>query len=299
MNEFRLVQKDPDVYFSDDFVYRINPLDYITITGRLLNNPDLFREIESAKEKGEEEKIKNFASLLKNWEKIKDQNFNKESLEKAARDLETCRYFYKEIGASLKFNPLSRRDSGVHILSKIHEFLIKYNTIIRPKAIYSKIHFKSDPEGIKVNNSNILFESRKLKIFTSHSSVKSGKEISPDDLKGSDLFIYLVTIGPGIDKEIKRLSGKGDVFEAYVLNGIGAGAAEMIANDLNLYMNDNFGNGNNFKRLSPGYGDWPVTDQSKIFQLLRPEKYINVILTDSHIMLPEKSTSGIMGLVAN
>jgi hypothetical protein len=78
------------------------------------------------------------------------------------------------------------------------------------------------------------------------------------------IVVYLVTIGPEIDDEVKHLAADGNVFEAYLLNGIGAGAAEMAANDLNLYINDNFGNGTAYKRLSPGYGDWPVSDQGKI-----------------------------------
>jgi cobalamin-dependent methionine synthase I len=40
-----------------------------------------------------------------------------------------------------------------------------------------------------------------------------------------------------------------------------------------------------------------VSDQGKIFKLLNPEKNIGVKLTESFIMLPEKSTSGIMGIV--
>jgi cobalamin-dependent methionine synthase I len=72
----------------------------------------------------------------------------------------------------------------------------------------------------------------------------------------------------------------------------------MVANDLNLYVNDFYGNKSIYRRLSPGYGDWPIADQEKIFAVLDPDKNIGVKLTDSHIMIPEKSTSGIMGIIS-
>lgn len=282
-----------NIHTADPFIYRIYPEDYISITKYLINNRKLFREIVKAGESGDEKLIKKHSSILKRW---KDNP--RPEIAEMYHDFDIYKYFYKEVGASLKFNPLSEKDSGVFIIDRILLFLKKYISLIKPKAVYKFIDIIPDSDGLGVKGTAIHFNSRKLKIFTNHSSAKIEKNISPGELVKEGAVVYVVTIGPGIDDEVKSLSEKGDVFDAYLLNGIGAGAAEMVANDLNLFMNDNCGLKDcSYKRLSPGYGDWHIADQVKIFNLLDPEKHIGVKLTESHIMIPEKSTSGIMGII--
>jgi len=48
-------------------------------------------------------------------------------------------------------------------------------------------------------------------------------------------------------------------------------------------------------RFSPGYCDWPVTEQKKLFELLEPHK-AGVDLTESCLMRPRKSISGVIPL---
>ena len=48
-------------------------------------------------------------------------------------------------------------------------------------------------------------------------------------------------------------------------------------------------------RHSPGYCDWPVSEQHKLFSLL-PERFCGITLTESALMIPIKSLSGIIGL---
>jgi hypothetical protein len=46
---------------------------------------------------------------------------------------------------------------------------------------------------------------------------------------------------------------------------------------------------------SPGYCDWSVSDQHALFSLL-PQKFCDVTLTSSALMVPIKSLSAIIGL---
>jgi hypothetical protein len=48
-------------------------------------------------------------------------------------------------------------------------------------------------------------------------------------------------------------------------------------------------------RYSPGYCDWQVNDQQQLFSLL-PENPCNIQLSDSNLMIPIKSISGIIGI---
>jgi hypothetical protein len=290
---------------SNNFTYCVNPADYISITGELLQNKNLFSDIDRIRKNynltrtisiEEKPRLIHYASLLNNYKDIKAEKNYENLLPGVLKDYETYRYFYKETGASLKFNPLSGSPAGLHVLEKILELLNTHINLIHPKALFKTVNVRPDEGGLHVDGTDIYFNNSKLRIFTSHSSTRY-EEINPSDLLAENVIIYIVSIGPGIDDEVKILTKKGEMFEAYLLNGIGAGAAEMTANDLNRYMNDhNKKNDYTYDRLSPGYGAWNVSEQTKIFRLLEPEKHIGVTLTDSHIMLPEKSTSGIMGL---
>lgn len=290
---------------NDNFSYCVNPSDYITLTGELLENKNLFNDIDRIRKiyntgeyvaDEEKDKLIRYASFLKNYKNIKGETGQENLFRGILNDFETYRYFFKEAGASLKFNPLSVTRAGHHVLTRMYDLLNTYIKLIQPKVLFRIVDVYPDESGLQVTGTDIHFNNSKLRIFTSHSAT-TYEEINPSDMLVKNVIVYIVSIGPGIDNEIKHLTKKEEMFDAYLLNGIGAGAAEMTANDLNRYMNDrNEKNDYKYDRISPGYGGWNIRDQSKIFRLLDPEKHLGVKLTDSHIMLPEKSTSGIMGL---
>lgn len=305
LKKVRFKNLEDGLNLNDRFTYCVNPADYISITGELLSNRNLFREIDGIRKSYNinqsfpaevREKLIHYASLLKNYNNIKAEEYPENLFPDILKDYENYRYFYKEAGASLKFNPLSESHAGSHVLERIFDLLKTYIKLIHPRVLFRIVNVHPNEKGLQVAGTDIHFNNHKLRIFTSHSST-SYKEINPSDIQVENVIIYIVSIGPGIDDEIKHLTKKGEMFDAYLLNGIGAGATEMTANDLNRYMNDhNKKQDYKYVRLSPGYGTWKVSDQTKIFKLLDPERNIGVKLTDSHIMLPEKSTSGIMGL---
>jgi hypothetical protein len=51
-------------------------------------------------------------------------------------------------------------------------------------------------------------------------------------------------------------------------------------------------------RYSPGYCEWDVSEQKTLFRLF-PERFCHVMLTESSLMVPRKSVSGIIGLGEN
>ena len=49
-------------------------------------------------------------------------------------------------------------------------------------------------------------------------------------------------------------------------------------------------------RYSPGYGDFPLTQQPEVLGLISADTRLGITLTDSMLMLPKKSVSALVGL---
>ena len=112
-----------------------------------------------------------------------------------------------------------------------------------------------------------------------------------------EVVCFLGTIGTRIEKEISRLMGQRRLSDAYVLDVMGSVTTEnMVAQFYRrmkkLHETDKKAIS---LRFSPGYCDWPVTEQKHLFQLL-DAKGVGVQLTDSCLMQPRKSISGVFGI---
>lgn len=119
-----------------------------------------------------------------------------------------------------------------------------------------------------------------------------------DHLRGcKEAFLTAFTLGPGVDALIKRCELT-DMPLVPVLQACAAvyteeqadAAQEDIrtyARDRSLYLRP---------RYSPGYGDFPLSCQRFLFEALQVSKKIGITLTESCLMLPMKSITGVVGL---
>ncbi|MBN1363464.1 MAG: hypothetical protein JW976_01530 [Syntrophaceae bacterium] len=295
------------------FIYKMNPENYLRFTMIIRSEPDFFRKINSADRSALQGNLGFKDPLCRNGLEQLQMQLKLDTKLWLAKEIEFfrdyCRHyhqFFKELGAALKFNPLTGNKSGKMVRDKLEPMLQKYLSLIKPQAVFRKVDAIIRGDGLFLPAFDMSFHSKKLAgIFSVKDNQKrnnssgdaSASPSSPAKLKS--FIIYLVTIGPGIDDMVKKLSREDEMFDAYVLNGIGGAAAEMVAYDLNLFFNDKLQPAKTlrYKRFSPGYGDWTLEDQVVIFKLLEPEKHVGVNLSEGRIMYPEKSTSGIMGLV--
>jgi hypothetical protein len=104
--------------------------------------------------------------------------------------------------------------------------------------------------------------------------------------------ICICTIGIALEETVKVAMDAGRMLEGIVLDAVGSAAAEAVAR----YMNDRIeevaaAEGLRTScRASPGYGDWDVGGQRRLFDLL-PAERIGVSLTPGSMMVPRKSVS--------
>lgn len=120
-------------------------------------------------------------------------------------------------------------------------------------------------------------------------------------LREADYFaVFAATIGEGFDRYIHILQEKDDMVKAFIANSLGSVLVEACAGimmkELEKRMNtEGIQISYNY---SPGYCDWELTEQEKIFAFFPPE-FCGIKLTSSFLMLPIKSVSGIIGIGEN
>jgi hypothetical protein len=117
--------------------------------------------------------------------------------------------------------------------------------------------------------------------------------------KCNEIVAFLGTIGPAIEEEICRLLDRRHVSEAFILDAMGSVAVENLVDRFHQRIREKYEGFNQLVslRFSPGYCDWPVTGQKKLFKLLDATQ-VDVELTESCLMKPRKSISGVFGLHA-
>lgn len=111
------------------------------------------------------------------------------------------------------------------------------------------------------------------------------------------LVFFVATVGEAIDREIEALMGAGRLADAYVLDALGSGAVEWVADRFQDAIEEKY-EATGLRpglRFSPGYCDWPLVEQNKVFTLLETEK-VGVELGETCLMAPRKSISAVFGL---
>ncbi len=112
--------------------------------------------------------------------------------------------------------------------------------------------------------------------------------------------LFLCTAGPGISEVSRKKSAEGDELMAYVLDVIGSVTVDKAAGMLQQRILEEV-SGSGFgitDSFSPGYCNWDVAEQQKLFSLL-PDGFCNIRLSGSSLMHPVKSVSGITGIGIN
>lgn len=116
----------------------------------------------------------------------------------------------------------------------------------------------------------------------------------------STIAVFVTTAGPLVEKWSRELMSKGDAVRGYIVDSAGSEVAEQAAEWLEAHVGTVVApkNWNTTNRYSPGYCGWSVADQHKLFSLL-PKDFCGIRLTESALMIPIKSVSGVIGLGPN
>ena len=117
-------------------------------------------------------------------------------------------------------------------------------------------------------------------------------------LKGSEAYaLFIATAGIEYESYLQRLKNEGDMVRVYIADALGSVIAEKTANMLETCLQESINKlgWHHTNRFSPGYCGWHVSQQQLLFPLFQGHT-CGVRLTESSLMLPIKSVSGIIGL---
>ena len=128
----------------------------------------------------------------------------------------------------------------------------------------------------------------------------SGKKIVRQLIHAEGGALFICTAGAGIGKKSKELMAAGDLLEGYILDLIGSVTVEAAIDQIqDAFENEMTCNGKMItNRYSPGYCGWALSEQKQFFALF-PENHCGIKLSESCLMDPIKSVSGVIAFGTN
>ncbi len=149
----------------------------------------------------------------------------------------------------------------------------------------------SENSEFSANNSHILVEGLEFGI---------GKTVAKELRNATSVAFFICTAGEGISRRSQDLLSGDDPVLGYVFDLLGSMIVESAADLLQAEIQRMaLSKGLQItNRYSPGYCNWSVADQHKLFSFF-PANCCGIRLTDSALMYPIKSVSGIIGMGVN
>ena len=121
--------------------------------------------------------------------------------------------------------------------------------------------------------------------------------IIEQQLRGSEAYaLFICTAGMEYEAWQQRLKEQDDMVRVFIADALGSVIAEKCADVMEEHLQqsiDKLG-WHHTNRFSPGYCGWDVSEQQLLFPLFEGQT-CGVRLTDSSLMVPIKSVSGIIG----
>jgi len=195
------------------------------------------------------------------------------------------------------FNELGIENSNIEELMGFEDGVIPDPF---PELIEHALHCASSicniRGGYKIFNSNeCSIDKQSIRICE---QVFNPSKIVITQFKNASAFaLFICTAGSEILQHSKEVSKNGDPLLGFVFDVIGSVTVEKATDKiqksletecqkLGLCISD---------RYSPGYCEWSVSEQQMLFALM-PENFCGVSLSESSLMLPIKSVSGIIAI---
>lgn len=137
-------------------------------------------------------------------------------------------------------------------------------------------------------------------LTTGYTTMDIGRIISRQ-LRGSSAFAFFVaTAGMEFEHLQEELKTEGDMVSIFIADAMGSVIAEKAADCMELALQKTLASSGlkHTNRFSPGYCGWHVSQQHLLFSHFPTPQPCGITLSESSLMTPIKSVSGIIGIGA-
>ncbi len=151
----------------------------------------------------------------------------------------------------------------------------------RPKVIYQRV-------GVKLEDNHVLMYGTNCKVLS--------KDLRHLLRNSSECILIAATLGLEVDRQIGRYQ-KLDMLEAMILDSCASVLIDKVCDDAEQEIMQTLRENEYLTmRFSPGYGDVPLEISSEILDILSAQKRIGLTLTKTHMLLPTKSITALIGI---
>jgi len=195
------------------------------------------------------------------------------------------------------FNELEIANSDIEELLGFEEGIIPepFPELIASALSYAPSVCKING-GYKIfNNADVAIDKQTIRICDQ--IFNPSKVVITQFKNASSFALFICTAGAEISQHAKEVTKNGDPLLSFVFDVIGSVTVEKATDKIQksletecqksgLHISD---------RFSPGYCEWSVAEQQMLFSLM-PENFCGVSLSESSLMSPIKSVSGIIAI---
>lgn len=152
----------------------------------------------------------------------------------------------------------------------------------RPRLVWRLFPLSPAPEGLLLEGSELCL---------------TGRDIAAHLAGCGQAVLLAATLGAESETLLLRAQRR-DMAEALLLDACAGAAIENVCDNFCADLSDNVAPLRLTARFSPGYGDLPLSLQRGVLDALNAHRRIGLSLTDSGLMLPQKSVTAVIGLSA-
>ncbi len=185
----------------------------------------------------------------------------------------------RSLGASRKSKSIS-----VSMQRRILNWRLKLPELLNPRLDHCTVNIAVASNGrIMLNDGTRIY------------SPKLARTLQAADT----LCCFVATIGSQLEIEVQRCMADNHYADAYILDTLGSMSVEALVDRFHTSRERQFksqGRGVTL-RFSPGYCDWHLTDQISLFSQFKKTPPAGVRLTETCLMSPQKSISGVFGIL--
>lgn len=164
---------------------------------------------------------------------------------------------------------------------------------------FKRLHDYSSIQGGYIETDNITFDATNRTVKVASYEFNVGKIIFNELKPSNKIIVFACTAGKPLCDYAKE-EYKTDVLKGFLIESLANVVVETAMDRIQEKMREEFGMQHLLvsNRYSPGYCNWSVGEQHKLFKIL-PENFCGISLTASALMRPIKSISGFIGVGEN